>query len=177
MSRVADRYARALFELAKKNRLVTPVLLDLENFQKLLSHNPLLNRVIDSPVASKQELQAVIDELTKRLECQDLSKRFLELLMNARRIKNLGLIIQVYSQLLQALENRQQVLVTSAESVPTKIESLLHKLLENKLGKKVELRSQIDPALIGGFKIETGSYLLDFSIDEHLTQLKTQLQG
>lgn len=177
MSRAVDRYARALFGLAEKNRLIAPVLLDLESFQKLLSQNSLLSRVISSPIVRQEELKSVMDELLQQLGVQDLSKRFLELLIGARRVNSLKDIIQAYSRLLQTLENKQEVLVTSAESVPTKIESLLHKLLENKLGKKVEMRFLIDPVLIGGFKIETESYLLDFSMDAYLTQLKTQLQG
>lgn len=177
MSRVADRYARALFGLAEKDRLVAPVLLDLENFQKLLSHNPLLNRVVASPVASKNELHEVMSEIAERVGFQDISIRFLELLIEARRIKSLGAIIEFYSQLLQTLENKQEVVVTSAQAVPGKIESRLQRLLENKLGKKIEMRFRINPSLIGGLKVETGSYLLDFSIDAHLTQLKTQLQG
>lgn len=177
MSRAVDRYARALFGLAEKKRLLEPVLSDLENFQKLLSQNALLTRVISSPIVHQDELQAVMEELIQRLKMQDLSKKFLALLIGARRVKSLKGIIQAYSRLLQTLENKQEVLVTSADSMPAKIESLLRKVLENKLGKKVEIRFLIDRALLGGFKIETGSYLLDFSIDAHLTQLKTQMQG
>lgn len=177
MSRAVDRYARALFGLAEKKRLLAPVLLDLENFQKLLSQNALLTRVISSPIVHQEELQAVMEELIQRLKMQDLSKKFLAVLIGARRVKSLKGIIQAYSRLLQTLENKQEVLVTSADSMPAKIESLLRKVLENKLGKKVEIRFLIDRGLLGGFKIETGSYLLDFSIDAHLTQLKTQLQG
>ena len=68
------------------------------------------------------------------------------------------------------------VLTTPREAHHEFVSSVTH-ALEKKLGKHVELRCHIDPALIGGAVLTVGSERIDVSVRGALDELASRLQS
>ncbi|MBO7554911.1 MAG: ATP synthase F1 subunit delta, partial [Neisseriaceae bacterium] len=66
----------------------------------------------------------------------------------------------------------QQVVVYSAFPLSGAEQADLVSLLENRLDTKLQVRVEVDPALIGGVKIEFGDQVLDMSVQNKLNALK-----
>ncbi|MDY6464553.1 MAG: F0F1 ATP synthase subunit delta, partial [Bacteroidales bacterium] len=64
-------------------------------------------------------------------------------------------------------------LVTAAPSGT--LETRLQKLLQEKTGLKPVIVTEVDPSLMGGFRIELEDRLLDASVRHQLDTIRTQL--
>lgn len=177
VSRILDRYAKALFGLAEKSKQMPAILRDLEAFVQLLKSEPIFERVLLSPITQTSELAAVVEEIGQKLRFDALSIRFLQTLAFERRFALLQPLTHALEILLQRTQNELEIVVVSTDPLPEETQQSLEKILSKKLDKKIAMRHAIDPSLIGGFKLEIGSYEVDLSIAAHLFQLRTQLQG
>ena len=54
------------------------------------------------------------------------------------------------------------------------LERKLHAMLEKQLGCEVLIETRVDPALIGGFTLEVGDYLLDASVRRQIETIRRQ---
>lgn len=177
VSRILDRYAKALFGLAEKSKQMPAILHDLKTLVQLLKMHAILARVMTSPITQISELNAIIEDLAQKMAFDNLTVRFLQTLANERRLVLLEPLIHSLETLLQRMQNQLEVVVVSANPLSKETQQSLEKMLSKKLDKKIAMRHAIDPSLIGGFKLEIGSYEIDLSIAAHLSQLRTQLQG
>ncbi|KAB2836753.1 MAG: ATP synthase F1 subunit delta [Caedimonadaceae bacterium] len=177
VSRILDRYAKALFGLAEKSKQMPAILHDLKTLVQLLKTHAILARVMTSPITQISELNAIIEDLAQKMAFDNLTVRFLQTLANERRLALLEPLIHSLETLLQRMQNQLEVVVVSANPLSKETQQSLEKMLSKKLDKKIAMRHAIDPSLIGGFKLEIGSYEIDLSIAAHLSQLRTQLQG
>jgi len=66
--------------------------------------------------------------------------------------------------------------VRSAHKLSEQEMAQLRKTLEQKFGKRVEVRVTTDPALLGGFVAKVGSEIFDASVHGKITKFREQLQ-
>lgn len=177
MSRLIERYAKALFELAKKASVTKVVLDNLQAFVTLIEKHPLLERTLMSPQTSLRDAESVIVELSQKMRVEALTLNFLKTLVFYRRLPWLSSIVDRFSALVQESQHILDVNVVSAEALSKDTRVALEDILTQKLQKKIAMHHKIDASLLGGFKLQVGNYSIDLSMKAHLLQLKTQLQG
>lgn len=94
-------------------------------------------------------------------------------LVESRRTKEIDLIIRDVETI---LADRGTVLGTvfTAHELSTQTYAALEAYVQSELNaQNVKLVRELEPDLIGGFRVETPGHVLDRSIRHHLTQLKT----
>ena len=74
-------------------------------------------------------------------------------------------------------EKVSEVVVTSSAPLSTAQEQQIVSAMEKRLGRKVKLSVEIDPALIGGVVIQTGDTVIDGSVRGQLERLTETLQA
>jgi len=176
ISTVARRYARAMLEVAIRQRNFSTVLEQLENFTELFQTNPLLKTLFLNPAISSSAKERVLQELTNKMKFQELTFHFLKTLIHRDRLNLLEQIIVSAEQQFLDKQGIMVVEVISAQRLLPEEQNRLIEKLQGFTGKKVQLENHVDTTLIGGVITRIGTTLYDGSVQAQLEQLRAKIQ-
>ena len=105
--------------------------------------------------------------------------KFLELLIGNGRISDARLVFNSFVSLYyksKGVIRGRLVLPSSPESShsSSELEGHIKELIEDRTGKKLVLKTEVDESLIGGFVLEVEDQLLDASVAHQLEMIKRQ---
>jgi len=172
---VARRYARALHALASEARRAEPVADELVAFEQLLGTERELREALLRPWVKAATKRAIVLEVAERRGLSPLTRNFLALVAQRRRLDILGEIIAAYRATVDEAAGRVRARVRSAAPLSDGERGALRERLGRRLGKTVLLDSEVDPGLLGGFVAEVGSRVLDMSIAGQLAALRERI--
>ena len=178
---LAGRYAVALFELAAeegpKEGGVSAVESDLEKLSAALAESPELASLTTNPKLGRKAKAAAIEEVARVLEVSPLTRRFLGVLAENRRLAELGRVIRAFRDIAAAQRGEVSAEVISAHPLSEdQITSLKTKLTARE-GRTVKLTSSVDPDMLGGLIVTIGSRRIDGSIRTRLNSLTQAMKG
>jgi len=173
---VGERYARALFDLAREADALATVEGDLDRFAALLAESGDLARLVRSPVFSAEEQGRAVAAVLAKADIGGLVANLVKVTAANRRLFVLPAIITAFKRL--AAEERGEVAaqVTSAEPLAERHIAALTAGLAAALGKDVTLDARVDPALIGGLIVKVGSRMIDGSLKTKLNRLRLAMK-
>lgn len=172
VSGVAERYAAALFELARDESALDEVAGDLGSFARLMEELPDLTRLVRSPVFSSDEQTRAISAVMEKAGVGVLTANFLKVVARNRRLFTVSEMIRSFRQMLAREKGELTAVVTSAEKLSEPQVAALATALKETTGKDVILDRRVDPRLIGGLVIQLGSRMIDTSLRTKLNALK-----
>lgn len=172
---VARRYARALHSLASEAQRADVVADELAKFEQALLTEPELRAALLRPWVKATTKRAIVLEVAGRLGVSPLTRNFLALVAQRRRLDVLGEIIAAYRATLDEAAGRIRARVRSAAPLADAERATLRERLGRRLGKTVLLDTEVDPALLGGFVAEVGSRVLDVSVAGQLGALRERI--
>jgi F-type H+-transporting ATPase subunit delta len=172
---VARRYAKALYGLAREAGHPEPVADELERFAGLLESEHELREVLTWPWVKATAKRTLVVAVAERLELSPLTRRFLALVAQRRRLALLPDIVAAYRGLVDEAAGRVRARVRTAVPLPDGERAALREGLGRRLGRGVLLETEVDPVLVGGFVVEVGSQMLDASIEGRLRALRAVL--
>ena len=76
VNEIADRYAKALFDLADENKQLDVVADDLRTLSSLIDSSDDLRRMVRSPVISRADQGAAMGAVVEKAKLSDLTSRF-----------------------------------------------------------------------------------------------------
>src|SRR5260370_41926514 len=117
---VASRYARALVDvvLAPKSRgEPVRVLQDLRTFEQAVAGSAELGSALASPAVTRSRKRAVMARLTQSLEISGVSRNFLLVLIDHRRLADLSAVIAAFEKMVDERLGKLQVEVASARDL------------------------------------------------------------
>jgi len=171
------RYASALFDLASENGTVSAVESDLENLDQAIRESDELAALIRNPQVSRDAAGAVVESVAGILELSGLTCNFLGVLAANRRLTRLPEMIRSFATIAAAARGEVTADVASAHSLgENQIEALRQKL-EAREGRKVKIKTSVDPELLGGLVVTIGSKRIDSSIRTRLNSLAQAMKG
>jgi len=173
-SRVAKRYAKALFELALSEKKLAEVSADLDLLEANYNNVDELRQVVESPVIPKHQKQDVVEKVFKKT-VQPLSFEFLSILIKKGREAEL---VQIIDECRRMIDEHNGVLrgtVSSVVPLSGKQLDALKKKLDTMTSKDVQLQQQIDDSLLGGFVVQINDMVYDNSLKHQLGKLKESL--
>jgi F-type H+-transporting ATPase subunit delta len=176
VSRVAGRYATALFELAVEGGVLDQVAGDLDRFSEALNSSGDLARLVKSPVFTAGEQGRALAAILDKLAIEGLTRNFLLLLAKNRRLFAAEDMIGAYRTMLARHRGEMSATVTSASKLTEAQETALKQALKAALGKEVALESRVDPGLLGGLVVKVGSRMVDTSLRTRLNSLKVAMK-
>jgi F-type H+-transporting ATPase subunit delta len=172
---VARRYARALHALASQAGRAEAVTDELAAFDELLSAEPALREALLRPWVKAATKRGIVLEVAGRLGVSPLTRNFLALVAQRRRLDLLGEILAAYRTSVDESAGRSRARVRSAAPLADAERAALREHLGRRLGRTVLLDTEVDPNLLGGFVAEVGSRVLDVSVAGQLGALRERI--
>ena len=174
---LAGRYASALFDLASEAGTVTAVESDLEKLGEAARESAELRALIRNPEISRQQHAKVVAGLGAYLGLTDLTKNFLGVLAENRRIADLPAMIRAFHAIAAAQRGEVSAEVASAHALTDEQVTALEQKLRAREGRTVKLKTRVDPDLLGGLVVTVGSKRIDGSIRTRLNSLAQAMKG
>ncbi len=172
VSGVAERYAAALFDLARDEKALDAVGDDLANFQSLLDESEDLMRLVRSPVFSAEEQTRAVAAILDKAGIKGMAANLIKVSAANRRLFAVPEMIIAYRQMLSKERGEIFASVTSAEPLSDSQVAALKAALKDAMGKDVLLDQKTDAALIGGLVVQVGSRMIDTSLRTKLNAMK-----
>lgn len=171
-SAVSSRYAIALIELAQEAKNIEKVEKDLQDMAAMLAQSPDLSRVVKAPSFNPAQQQAAMSAVAEKAGFQDLTRNFLGVLVQNRRLYALEAIIEgVYAELAKR-RGEITVEVTAAQDLSDKQVKALQQAIAKGVGRDVSLKAHVEPGILGGLVVTVGSQMIDNSVRRKLERLK-----
>ncbi|RIK42651.1 MAG: F0F1 ATP synthase subunit delta [Chloroflexi bacterium] len=170
---VAKRYARAVFDLAQEAGTIEAVQADLTTLANAVTDRVVGAFLTDPSVHEADKINAVRALFTGPE--QQLTRSLAQMLVQRRRIDAAPEILEVYRDL--ALEARGIAIadVTTAVELSEQERAEVRQRLGSILGKQIELRTNVDPEIIGGLVARVGDQLIDGSVTTQLRAMRAAL--
>jgi F-type H+-transporting ATPase subunit delta len=176
VSGVAERYASALFDLAREQHALDFVEADLKSFRQMLDESADLRRLVLSPVFSAEDQERAVATIAERAGILGLVGNFLRLVARNRRLFALPGMITAFLALLAEHRGETTAQVVTARPLDPGQMQALRAALREKLGRDVILDQRVDPGILGGLIVKVGSRMIDTSLRTKLNTLKTRLK-
>ncbi len=176
--KVGARYARALVDVvARPQPPETPDAVEqqLRDFLEAIRESPELRAILESPALKPARKKALVERLGERLNLSRVTRNFLFVLLDHRRIGLLESILPAFRTLLDQRLGRVEAEVTAAVPLGDAQQALVEGALGRLTGRAVRIHYAVDPALIGGAVTRIGSTIYDGSVREHLRVLREKL--
>ena len=173
----AGRYARALFDVAVKERAdVEKIQVDLQQFVDLFKQHPQLGSTLSNPAIPASKKQALTKAILERLGTLSPIVRKLMLLLAERdRLALLPDVARIYGErVMDHLKVIRGELTTAVAIAPERLRAL-EQGLQQATGRKVVLESRVDPSIIGGAITRLGSTVYDGSVTTQLEKMRQAL--
>lgn len=177
ISEIAERYAKALFDLADQDKLLDVVADDLRALKAALSDSDDLTRLIRSPVLSRAQQGAALGAMLEKAGASALVQKFIGLVAANRRLFALPKMIDAYLTELATRRGEVTAYVTSSHVLDDGQLAALNDAIKAAVGAKVTTEIVIDPSLISGLIVRVGSRMVDASLRTKLDRMRLQLKA
>src|SRR4051794_13846889 len=178
LSAVAARYANALADVVTAGgSTLSPqqAVAELRSFETTLRGSVELQNALATPAVPGSRKKAVVGRIADILKLSPVSRNFLYVLVDRRRIASLSNIIRDFEAVVDARLGFAQAEVTSAREMSEAQRRDLNARLERLTGKRIRMRFMVDQALIGGAVARIGSTVYDGSVRGQLASLERRL--
>lgn len=174
-NRVTVRYARALIELASEQKVMELVDRDMRLLFAAINQNiGFANYIFNPGIASNEKfvkLQSIFSN-----EFHELSLKFLELIFTKKREEYLKDICRNCIDMAREQNNIVTANLKSAIPLDQKVIDQIKQKFEHQLEATLEMTSETDQQLIGGFVFTIDGQQYDASVASRLKAIKQQLQ-
>ena len=162
---IASRYADALLKYVKETGEGEVVCRQTEILEDALRTSPELVRFLESPALLQKALGE--EKMTASLE------KFLLLVIRQDRIPYLRYILHYFRmRWCESIGVSPAKLVVSTPSPG--LEERIKGIFNDFTGRKLELKTSVDPSIIGGFIFEVADKRIDASISRQLEELRRE---
>lgn len=177
VNEIADRYAKALFDLADDGNKLDAVADDLRTLGALLDESEDLQRLVRSPVISRADQGKAMAAVLDKTGASDLTRKFVGYVASSRRLFALKAISKAYLAKLAVRRGEVTAEVSSAKALSKEQVAAVEEALKKAVGGKVAVSHKVDPSLIGGLIVKVGSRMIDTSVATKLQRLKLAMKG
>jgi F-type H+-transporting ATPase subunit delta len=176
-SRIARRYAAAVFHIAEREGAVADVAADLRLIQATAEESPALLSLMKAPLVPKPKKLSTLHGLFDAHLRSPLTARFISLLVERNREEVLSEIGTAFGEMADEHAGIVPVEVRSVIALTEEQMDRLKARLDSLTGKNTRLEPRLDPILIGGMLIRIGDTIYDGSVRGYLEQFGDRIRS
>ncbi|MCI2948824.1 F0F1 ATP synthase subunit delta [Staphylococcus caledonicus] len=176
MANVANKYAKALFDVSLKKENLDLMYEELEVVNRATQEYSKDLKAIDSnPNQPASQRRQFVEQVFG--EANDYLKNMLMILANNRHLELISSIFKEFKSLYNEHYNQDSAVVESVYQLSDEELERIKALIINKTKlSQVHITTKINPDLIGGFRVKVGTTVLDGSVKKDLEQIERKFK-
>merc|ERR1711916_349081 len=174
---VGGRYATALYQAAAASKATSAVEKELSVIGGAIAESPKFAAFLENPFIDGDEKLAVLAPALD--SASPLTKNFFGVLAEGNRLSSTTEIIDAFSSMMVAERGEVQAKITLSQKMSSAEINALKKDLETNYlakGETLELTTEVDSSILGGYINEIGDKYLDLSLSTRLESMHQLLQ-
>lgn len=173
----AVRYARALFDVALKERAdLDQIERELADLVALFGSHETLHQVMLHPAVPAPRKRTVMEAIVDRGAVSSMLGKLVVMLAERDRLILLPELLDAYRDRLMEHQQVVRAEVTTAAALPADRAAGVERRLAALTGRRVTMTTRVDPQIIGGVVARLGSLVYDGSIAMQLQKMKDKLE-
>ena len=168
--KISIRYAKALLSSAKEAKVEDKVYSDMITLEGAFAQINLLKQAMANPTLTKEEKIKLINTIFNN-KANKLTQGFINLVIENGREDYFYRIALSFQELYRKDKNIVVTHLTTAIELDEPIIKKIVSSIEKQENSKVELRTEINPDIIGGYIIDVENKRMDASIIRQLSKL------
>ncbi len=172
---LANRYAKAILELAAQNGKQEQMLAELRDLQALFEKDRTINEFLNTPLIGAKDRVSVLGAALKGAGLQEGTIAFVMLLAEKNRLGIFDKIVDAVKAQNDLAHGVTRGSVRSAVVLSPEERKGIEETVSRYTKKQVILTYKEDPSVIGGLIAEVGSFTFDDTLTSHLRRLKDEM--
>lgn len=174
-SKVAKRYAQGLLNFTQESGKTDSVYTEMADIVKTIEKSKELQNFFASPVIDTKKKISIAMEIFKSFS--PVTQNMIQLVIKQGREKQMQNIAQEFINKVEDINGVQRITLTSASALSQEnIENILKSSSLVNHSNKFDVKTIINPAILGGYVLRVGDQQIDASVRSKLTQLKKEFQ-
>lgn len=174
-SKVAKRYAQGLLDFTQESGQIVAVFSEMKDVLKIMEESKELNRFFQTPFIDYKKKITVAQEVFKSLS--PISMNLIQLVIKQGRETHLKYIAQEFINKVEDLNGVQRVVLTTAVPLSqSNIDEIIRSTHLVNPDAKYDLKTQINPNILGGYILRVGDQQVDASVRTKLALVKKEFQ-
>ena len=174
MTETAKMYGGSLYDLAAEEGLETRILGELDEAVALFKESPEYLHLLSTPSIPKKERCGLLDEAL-RGQVHLYVLNFLKILCEKGTLRELSGCARAYRIRYNEAHGILEATATSAIALTKEQTAALHQKLEALTGKTIDLKTKVDPAVLGGIRLDIEGTELDGTVQNRLAALRRDI--
>ena len=174
-SKVAKRYAQGLLSFTQESGHSDSVFAEMGDIVKTIEKSKELQNFFASPIIDVKKKVSIALEIFK--DFSPVTKSMLQLIIKQGRESQMQNIAQEFINKVEDMKGVQRIILTSAVELSS--ENISNILKSSDLvnhDNKFDVKSIINPEILGGYILRVGDQQVDASVKSKLSKLKKEFQ-
>ncbi|MBM3437468.1 MAG: ATP synthase F1 subunit delta [Bacteroidetes bacterium] len=171
--KIADRYARALFDLALEKNILEKIYSDVLTVAEICRTNKDFILFLKTPVIKESKKVSVIQAIFEN-KLQEVMLAFLAIITRNRRESQIPVIARQFIEIYKSHKNIITAELTTAATLPEDLRKKIISIIKNATQCEVDLQQKTDESIIGGFVLSFKDKQYDASILRQIQNLRQE---
>ena len=168
--KISIRYAKALLSSAKEAKVEEQVYSEMTTLDSAFAQIQLLKQAMTNPTLTKEDKIKLLNSVFNNKDSK-LTQGFINLVVENGREDYFHRIALSFQELYRKDKNIVVTHLTTAIELDEPLKKKIIQSVEEQENSKVELRTEINPDIIGGYILDIDGKRLDASIIRQLSKL------
>jgi F-type H+-transporting ATPase subunit delta len=169
-----EGYARALFEVARADGTLDEVEDELFRFARSYESSDELRMALTDERTPVEKRQAIVEDLLDG-KATSTTVQLVSMVVGSGRGRDLPAIVDSLVQRASSAKQLDVAEVRAAVELSGDQQARLKAALENATGKSLNLKTVVDPSVVGGIVATVGDVVIDDTVRTRIDQLKSRL--
>lgn len=172
--RLAGRYAKSLIDIASEYTKLEEVHKDVAFLKSVIDQSRDFVLMLESPIINPDKKYKIINAVTKG-NISTVTETFLKLICKKGREANLPGVIRSFIKQYNSIKGLHIAKLTTAAPVSRElVDSFVSKIKASTSYDNLQLNTEVDERIIGGFILQMEGQLIDKSILRNLKDVSKQ---
>ncbi len=171
---LAKRYAQAFFEHCVERLSVESGYQDFLKVSRIISESEEFAQFLRNPTIPAEKIRQILYQLLND-HLNAATYQFISFLASKKRLNLLPAVCDAFEKLYKESKNILEVTIKSSVPITKNQIDSIGRHLKEKFHKDIEPRVIIDSKIVGGFMIQVGDIVHDYSMRTQLEQFRDRL--